>query len=71
VRNPNQPLSLLVTVLAAASVADCTAEPAEAAALLAPSPKVAVATSPSVIMLTVSFAARWSNADGPLQARKE
>lgn len=66
VRNPNQPLSFLVMVSAAASVADCTAEPADAAALLTPSGSVAAATSASVIMDTVSFAARWSKAEGPL-----
>ncbi len=66
VRNPNQPLSFLVMVWAAASVADCTAAPAEAAALVAPSPRVAAAVSAKVIMDTVSFAARWSEADGAL-----
>ena len=71
VRNPNQPLSFFVMVSAAASVADCTAAPAEAAALVAPSPKVAAAVSAKVIMDTVSFAARWSKADGPLHDTHE
>ena len=66
VKNPNQPLSFLVMVSAAASVADCTAEPADAAALVTPSGSVAEATSARVIMDTVSLAARWSKADGPL-----
>ena len=58
VKKPNQPLSFWVMVLAAASVADCTAEPADAAASVTPSGSVAEATSASVIMDTVSFAAR-------------
>ena len=68
VRNPNQPLSFLVTTSAAASVADWMAAPAEAAASLAPSPKVATAVSAIVIMDTVNLADRWSSADGPLRA---
>ena len=66
VRNPNQPLSFLVMVSAAASVADCTAAPADAAASVTPSGSVAAATSASVIIDTVSFAAKWSSAEGPL-----
>ncbi len=58
VRNPNQPLSFLVMVSAAASVADCTAAPADAAASVTPSGSVAAATSASVIIDTVSFAAK-------------
>ena len=67
VRKPNQPLSFLVIVLAAASVADWTADPAAPAASVTPSPSVAAAASASVIMETAHFALKWSKTDGPLR----
>ena len=66
-RKPNQPLSFLVMVLAAASVADWTADPAAPAASVTPSGSVAAAASARVIMETAHFALKWSKTDGPLR----
>ena len=54
-------------VLAAASVADWTADPAAPAASVTPSPSVAAAASARVIMETAHFALKWSKTDGPLR----
>ena len=69
-RKPNQPLSFLVMVLAAASVADWTADPAAPAASVTPSPSVAAAASARVIMETAHFALKWSKTDGPLRHKR-
>ena len=72
-KNPNQPLSRCTTA-AAASVADCTAVAPDTTASTALSPTAAAASDTPVsardIIDTVSCAATWSSADGPLRARQ-